>query len=117
MLPGSAQMGHAKRLLDEFPWWEMETHNEWVDPSWDGEDVQRPTAAGAPGKFRLVYLPRVWDPPLIKGIESGVTYYAFYQDPTNGKRVPIGAVEPDADGSWRSPIPPEMHDWVLAMKA
>ena len=117
MLPGSAQMGHAKRLLDEFAWWEMETHSEWVEPSWDGKDVQKPTAAGVPGAFRLVYLPRVWDPPLIKGIESGVRYDAFYHDPTNGERVPIGAVEPDADGAWRPPIPPEMHDWVLVMKA
>ncbi len=116
-LPGSAQMGYGRRLLEELPWWEMTTHNEWIDPTWDGEDVNRPTMAGIPGKLRVAFIPRIWDPPVIKGIEKGAAYDAFYMDPTSGERLEIGAVAPDADGAWQPPVPPEVHDWVLVMQA
>ena len=31
-LPGSAQLGLAKKLLEEYPWWRFEPHPEWVEP-------------------------------------------------------------------------------------
>jgi hypothetical protein len=31
-LPGSAQLGLGKRLLERYAWWQFEPHPEWVEP-------------------------------------------------------------------------------------
>jgi len=116
-LPGSSQLGPARRLLERYPWWQMRTHNEWVEPAWDGREVYRPTAAGIPRELRIIYAPMVWDAPLVKGIEADVEYDALYFDPRSGEEISLGRVKPSADGTWRAPVPPEMHDWVIVMTA
>ncbi|MEO6437517.1 MAG: DUF4038 domain-containing protein [Tepidisphaeraceae bacterium] len=35
-LPGSAQTGHAKKLLERFQWWRFQPHPEWA--AWDVSD-------------------------------------------------------------------------------
>lgn len=116
-LPGSRQMGIGKRFLAELPWWQIEPHNEWVEPTWDGKEIYRPLAAGIPRKLRLVYAPMVWNAPTVKEIENRVRYTAFWFDPTRGRRHPMGEVKADAKGSWTPPIPGEVHDWLLVMQA
>lgn len=37
-LPGSAQMGHAKKLLERFEWWKFEPHPEWARIDAGGEE-------------------------------------------------------------------------------
>jgi len=54
--------------------------------------------------------------PRVKGIESGVSYSAFFFDPRNGREYPIGRVEGDEKGEWRVPAPPVLMDWVLVME-
>lgn len=113
-LPGSRQVGLGAGLLRRYPWGEMEPHPEWLEPSGRTE-TWRYACAGIPGKLRIAYVSFLWDPPLVKGLETGVQYQAFYFDPVSGKDVPIGPVHPEADGSWRPAIPPEVHDWVLVL--
>jgi hypothetical protein len=69
------------------------------------------------GRVRIVYVPRLWDPPTIRGIEPGVAYRARYFDPRTGREIDLGMVEADASGDWRPPFPPVVHDWVLALTA
>ena len=117
-LPGGAQVALGARLLARFPWWEFEPHPEWAEPR--SEDVTAPYATrcmGIPRQTRLVYAPRMWDPPVLKDIEPDVRYEAYYFDPCTGDRHDIGRVTPDAEGSWRPPLPPEVHDWVLVLDA
>ena len=116
-LPGSRQLGLARKLLAELPWWQMTPHHEWVENGWDGKDYWRAVAAGIPKKLRVIYAPSVWNPPKVLGVEPGIRYTASYFDPTNGERIPLGEVKPGADRSWTPPVPPEVHDWVIIMRA
>ncbi|HEX8201475.1 MAG TPA: DUF4038 domain-containing protein, partial [Isosphaeraceae bacterium] len=43
-LPGSAQLGAAKRFLERFPWHRLEPHPEWV--AWDDEATLAPLDVG-----------------------------------------------------------------------
>jgi len=116
-LPGSRQVGYARRLLDTIPWWELEPHNEWVENPWDGSDPDRNICAGIPRKLRVVYMPHTWNVSKVLGLESDVAYTAFWFDPVNGERTDIGDATPDPDGSWTAPHPVVVHDWVLVLRA
>jgi hypothetical protein len=56
-LPGSGQLGIAKRLLERYPWWRFEAHPEWVEPHQTPENRIAPYAAGIPGVVHLIYMP------------------------------------------------------------
>ena len=115
-LPGSQQLGLAKQFLSRFEWWRLEPHPEWVDPRWSKQDYQLPYAAGIPGKLRIVFVPPMWEPPIIQSLESGVTYRAFFFDPRTGQEHPIGDVTSESNGSWKSPITPTFEQWVLVLE-
>jgi len=118
-LPGSAQLGLAKRLLERYPWWGFAPHPEWVEPHATPDDPFQPYCAGIPGQARLVFLPwPVWGITL-KAIEPDASYRAFLWNPTNGDETDLGRVEPSADGSWRIPLdrPPIYQDWLLVLEA
>lgn len=117
LLPGGKQVAWGASFMSRFPWWEMERHPEWVDPPWKHENPYTCTAAGIPGRLRIIYAPLAWDPPLVKAIESGVAYQAYYADPCTGREFPLGDVTADADGNWRPSLPPEVHDWLLVLSA
>lgn len=115
-LPGSRQLGYAKRLLSRYPWWRMEPHPEWVDPHFAKPNYNAAYAAGIPGELRIIFSPALWNSPQVKGIESGVKYRAFFFNPATGKEQQIGAVAPDADGNWRVPVFPVLQDWVIVLE-
>jgi len=118
-LPGSEQLGLAKRLLERFQWWRFEPHPEWVEPHWSEEDYFKPSpyAAGIPGKVRVIFWPSWGGLPRVKGIEPGAAYRAFLWNPTNGQEQDLGAVKPDAGGDWDLPLSatPIFQDWVLVL--
>jgi len=113
-LPGSAQLGLAKRLLEEYPWWRFEPHPDWVEPhstalsephdQWYDDNQQfaarggrwdLPYAAGIPGEVRFVYIPGHyydWSSPTIKRLEPDATYHAYYWDPATAKRYDLGTI-------------------------
>jgi hypothetical protein len=117
-LPGSEQLGLAKRLLERYPWWRFEPHPEWVEPRWSEQDYQRPYAAGIPGEVRILYIPTTSALPLVKGIEPGASYRAFLWNPVDGQEQDLGPVAPDQDGSWRAPLraAPIFQDWVMVLQ-
>lgn len=126
-LPGSGQLGLAKRLLEKYPWHRFELHSEWATWQEAKGDAKNeflvPYAAGVPGSIRIIYLPR----PLavtIHKMESDKRYTASYFDPISGERTEIGPAHPNDRGDWSLP-PPRSHaqhgnekvkDWVLLLE-
>jgi hypothetical protein len=120
-LPGSFQLGLAKRLLERYSWWRFEPHQEWVKPSASPTNIGALFAAGIPGEVRMIYF---YDPvfpwegarPQIIGLEPGIVHKAFFWDPKSGEEHPIGRVKPDAQGNWEIPLPPVFQDWILVVE-
>ncbi len=120
-LPGSGQLGLAKRLLERYPWWQFEVHPEWVEPHHTEENRMLPYAAGIPGRVRVVFIPVevVW--PLWRGevaikVEAGLQYHGFYFNPKTGKEYDLGTVTGDAKGEYLLPRPPIFQDWVVVLE-
>lgn len=121
-LPGSRQLGQAKALLEQYPWYRLEPHPEWA--AWTltgthdatGTGFEVPYAAGIPGSLRIIYapLPR---PVQIRHLEAGRTFHAFCHDPVTARRTDLGMVRPAADASWTaSPPQGTATDWVLILE-
>jgi hypothetical protein len=72
-------------------------------------------AAGIPEHVRILFFP-VWDSPIVKHLEKGVSYRAFFFNPANEREYPLPAVESDAQGDWKPSPPPIFQDWVLVME-
>ena len=120
-LPGSEQLGLAKRLLERYEWWCFEPHREWMSPSPKPENYFTPYAAGIPGKVRIVYLynpTTPWDKEetKVKNIEPDVRYRAFFFNPRNAQEHQLGLVKPSSEGNWPVPVQPTMQDWVLVLE-
>lgn len=114
-LPGSMQLGIGKKLLARYEWWRLEPHPEWVEPHWSQKDYVQAYAAGIAGRVRIFFFPD-WNSPVIKALESGVNYKAFFFDPATGREHPIQAVQADDAGNWKPAPPPIFQDWVLVME-
>jgi hypothetical protein len=119
-LPGSAQLGLARRLLERFEWWRFRPHPEWVEPAGSPANVDAPFAAGIPGKVRVIYgyeptYPWSASPARVVRIERSARYRAAFLCPRTGAETPLGRVRPDASGAWRIPLQPELKDWLLVM--
>ncbi|MBN2311596.1 MAG: DUF4038 domain-containing protein [Candidatus Hydrogenedentes bacterium] len=115
-LPGSRQIGIGGAFIRRFPWWRFERHPEWVGAGPADLSPYALRAAGIPGELRIVYVPLLWDPPVIHHIEPDVAYEACYVDPCTGAEIPLGPVHTSPEGSWQPPLPPEVHDWLILME-
>ena len=117
-LPGSGQLGLAKRLLERYEWWRFEPHPEWVEPHWTEEKYSAPFAGGIPGEVRVIYLSWYHPNAVVKDIEKVADYRAYLWNPVDGSEQDLGAVTPDADGNWPLPMPslPLLQDWVLVLE-
>ena len=121
-LPGSFQVGCARHLLERYPWWRFEPHQEWVEPSGSSEDVNAPFVAGIPAMVRVVYfygptMPWAANRTAIVAIEPKIEYRSFFWDPRCGDVHDLGKVVPDTDGRWQIPLQPTFDDWVLVLDA
>ena len=118
-LPGSQQVALGKALLERYPWWRFEPHQEWIEPAAAEGHWTAPYAAGIPGHVRVIYLPQPIFPwgagTVVKGIEPNSSYSAYLFDPKTSQEHHLGPVTPDANGSWRVPLPPVAQDWVLVL--
>ena len=117
-LPGSGQLGLAKRFLERYQWWQIEPHPEWVDGHATEDRVFAPYAAGIPRSLRLIFLPSgVWG-ITVNHLETDVSYRAFLFDPVTGGEVDLEPVEADAEGRWKlTTTVPIFQDWVLVLDA
>ncbi|MDO8686103.1 MAG: DUF4038 domain-containing protein [Clostridiales bacterium] len=122
-LPGSKHLGLCKKLLERYPWWQFEPHPEWAEPHAGKDNCMGLYAAGIPGEVRVIYKNFFTTITLIKGLESDVTYRAFFYDPATGKEYDCGVVKPDEHGNWKLPyftieflIAPICDDVVLVLE-
>jgi hypothetical protein len=119
-LPGSQQLGLAKRLLEGFAWWRLEPRQEWIEPSAADPDFLHPYCAAIPGGAHFIYLPRpvaVWSQPhLVKGLDPARPWQAMLVNPKTGDRTSLGRIDVSADGTWRIPILPLIQDWVIVVE-
>ena len=115
-LPGSFQLGLARKLLALYPWWRFEPHQDWVEPSGSPEKIRYPFVAGIPRKVRIMYQYN-HNCPTITNIEPDVEYRALFWDPRTAEAHDLREIEPDADGRWKVPKQPYMSDWVLILDA
>ena len=129
-LPGSKQLGIAKKFLERYPWWQFEPHPEWIEIDKklefyaEDKDYFIPYAGGIPRKVRLFYFHPLlagfsfFDGlPLIKHLEPEVKYQAILFNPSNGTKYELGSVIPNKEGDWQLPTLPIFRDWVLALEA
>ena len=109
--PGATQLGIGKKLLEQYPWWRFEPHPEWTGTNG--------IAAGIPGEVRFIYQPRRkiydWKGTLVKNLEPGMRYSAFYFDPATGRRFDQGIIEAPS-GEFTTKGVPSPQDWVLVLE-
>lgn len=123
-LPGSRQIGLAKKLLERYAWWRFEPHPEWVEPHWTDENYLQPYAAGIPGEIEIVYLPKFpWGKVIIKGLEPGRSYHVIFFNPVEGSELEIGIAAAGLDGELslqdaaaRPFTFPLYQDWVVVLE-
>jgi hypothetical protein len=99
-LPGSEQVGIGKRLLERYDWWRLEPDPDSVEPRWSATDYYGPYAARIPGQCHIIYMPRPWWTPTVKGLDRRARYRAYYFDPASGEEYDYGTFKPDKDGKW-----------------
>ena len=101
-----------------FPWWQLDNHPEWVEQKREQTDRRAIRCMGIPRRLRLLYVPLLWTPPVLKDIEPDVKYRAYYFDPCTGARYDLGSVTADENGNWKpANPPPEAHDWIIVLEA
>jgi len=109
--PGSTQVGLGRKLLERYPWQRFEPHPEWTSPG--------SYAAGIPGELRFIYHPKGrifdWTGTVVKELEPGVGYSAFYFDPATGRRFDQGIIRSET-GEFKTKEVPTPQDWVLVME-
>lgn len=116
--PGAAQLGIARKLLEQYAWASFEPHPEWAPGCF---------AAGIPGEVRFIYLPRRniynWDGVEVKNLEPDVDWHAYYFDPATGRKFDQGTIKATAQagdkaakpGSFKKNVP-SPQDWVLVLE-
>ena len=122
-LPGSRQLGLAKRLLEQYAWHQFQPHPEWAVPHQDASNRMAIYAGGIPRQVRILYIPNEQIGTIrggkakVTALEPDVRYQAEYVNPKTGVHHSLGPVEPDDQGEWTLPIPPIFQDWVLILRA
>ncbi|HBC88799.1 MAG TPA: hypothetical protein DCZ94_17795 [Lentisphaeria bacterium] len=119
-LPGSFQLGLARKFLSRYEWWKFEPRQDWVTPPGTPEKQDLPFAAGIPGVVRIIYIynpPTPWaEPMMVSSLSTRIQYNAFFWDPRTGKKYEIEKIKPDSAGSWKIPIVPYFKDWVVVIE-
>ncbi len=141
-LNGGRQLGLAKRLLQNYDWWNFEFHPEWVSIKGNPNDITVPLATGIAKKIRIVYyfgpkflwntkpfkirhflyclrLKALWIKKTFKilNLESDVEYKAFFWNPRNADKHNIGIIQTNHHNEWQIPKAPSLNDWVLILEA
>ncbi len=114
-LPGSGQLGLAKKLLARYRWWKLESKPDLIEPHWTDQNYWQPFAARVPGELMIAFAPVSWKALLFKGVSAGMN--AFFWNPTDGSERAIGPVTPDGAGNWQAPEFPIIRDWVLVLES
>lgn len=112
-LPGSTQVGAAKRLIESLPLWNrLEPRPEWVAS--DSEKMA-PLCAAAGDRLRVVY---ILAPGTVKlhSLVVGAGYTAAWFNPVSGEKLTDFILIPDVAGNSSTASPAGDQDWVLTLK-
>lgn len=112
-LPGSSQLGAARRLIESLPQWNMlEPRPEWV--SSDSGKVA-PLCAAVGDQLRVVY---ILAPGIVKlrSLTAGARYTAAWFNPVSGKKLTDFILKANAIGDNSIASPAGDQDWVLTLK-
>ncbi len=115
-LPGSRQLGLARKLLERYEWWRMQPHPEWLAEHAGEENYSLPYCAGIPGELRIIYMPQQLPLPVVEGLEPNVNYRAFFWNPSTGGEIDAGDVRGGDNGTWEAPKVEVRRDWVLVLE-
>jgi len=139
-LPGSAQIGIGKKILEKYDWYKFKAHHEWVEPHYNETDWTLPYAAGIPKKVRIIYFPSICflniDPNLsvdpvdyvyryktikILDLSRNSSYKAFYINPRTGKKLKEMEVNVNKNNEWVISSSllssnPSLEDWLLVLE-
>jgi hypothetical protein len=115
--PGAAQMRHLRTVYESVEWWKLEPRPGAVTVEGKLKDATRPLAKSDGDAAHVVWF------PMGSGAKSpaslacgGGPYAATWFDPRTGKREPLAAPLPVADGACALPARPDEEDWILVMK-
>jgi hypothetical protein len=127
-LPGGRQVGLAKRLLEQYPWWRFEPHPDWVafaNPQADRHTPQVPEksrefivpyAAGSAAGVRIIYVPTP-DAVIVRALDAGKRYTAHHVDTVTGESTQPAPAQANNRGEWlAAPLAGAAHDWVLVLE-
>jgi Protein of unknown function (DUF4038)/Domain of unknown function (DUF5060) len=114
-LPGSRQLGLAKKLLTRYSWWKLEASPDLIDPRWSSENYWMPFAGLITGEAVLAYTPPAYQGATFRNLPQA-TYRAYFFNPASGKETEIGKITPDAAGTWVIAKVPIFQDWVIVLE-
>lgn len=114
-LPGSRQLGLARKLLTRYSWWKLEAAPDLIDPRWSSENYWMPFAGRIPGEAILAYMPPAYKGATFRNLPQA-TYRAYFFNPASGVETEIGQIKPDATGSWVIANVPIFQDWVVVLE-
>jgi len=116
-MPGSGQVGNAKRFMCKFDWWRFEPHPEWIEFPNDGKTLDGSFCVGIPGEVRFIFFPMfgkaAHDNNKIFKLDG--SYHAYFYDMIQDQIHDLGMATPDADGTWKTPRVPLFQDWVVVL--
>ena len=113
-LPGSAQLGLAKKLLQRYSWWKLVPQPELVEPHWTAQNYWQAFAGHIPGEAVFAFSPVGTKALRFHGLVTG-DYQGFFFNPSDGTEQAFGEVRPDATGSYQAPEFPIFRDWVIVL--
>lgn len=114
-LPGSRQLGLARKLLTRYSWWKLEAAPDLIDPRWSNENYWMPFAGRIPGEAILAYTPPSYKGATFRNLPQA-TYRAYFFNPASGVETEIGQIKPDTAGSWIIANVPIFQDWVVVLE-
>ena len=117
-LPGSRQVGLAKRLLERFDWWKFEPHPEWA--TWPSAATKHgqfevPYASGIPDKVRIVFVPFA-EPVALHGLGANSKCSIRQFDPRTGETKSPRMATADRRGDVVCAPAATTGDWVAIVE-
>ncbi len=118
-LAGSGQIGLAKKLLDEYPWWTFTPAASQLTRHATPGDRIGPYAGVMADGTLVVFVPAVSilgvrrNGLQLQGLVPNESRQAYYFNPKTGERLPIQNLVADSEGRIPLPTPPLIQDWVF----
>ena len=115
-LPGSAQLGMAKRLLERYEWWHLKPAPGAANPAYSVDSPLGCHAARIAEILYVVFVPS-YQRFITVHLEKEIEFHAYLVSPTNSAEYDLGSATPDENGNWTNPsVLPIYQDWILVLE-